>query len=91
MQTELSCGLSEKSFDLLPSALKPNPSHIKKLDLSDYSSLQHSGVKLLSGFLENPECRLESLKSVSWHVFHTRQMLNYIKMFVSVIDLTFVI
>lgn len=59
------CGLSRISCDSLASALKSNPAHLRKLDLSGNSNLQDEGVKLLGDFVKNPECRLESLKSVT--------------------------
>ncbi|XP_034002702.1 protein NLRC3-like [Trematomus bernacchii] len=52
------CGLSETHCEVVASALKSDPSHLRDLDLS-YNELKDSGVELLSSGLKSPNCRLE--------------------------------
>uniref|UniRef100_A0A8P4G387 NACHT, LRR and PYD domains-containing protein 12 n=1 Tax=Dicentrarchus labrax TaxID=13489 RepID=A0A8P4G387_DICLA len=55
------CRLSETHCEVMASALKSNPSHLRELYLSG-NSLNESGVKLLSAGLRSPNCRLENLR-----------------------------
>ncbi len=57
----LDCGVTDEGCAAMASALRSNPSHLRKLDLS-YNNLGDSGVKLLSAGLENPLCKLEELR-----------------------------
>ncbi|XP_067306965.1 NLR family CARD domain-containing protein 3-like [Pseudorasbora parva] len=56
----MSCGVTDEGCAALASALRSNPSHLRKLYLSE-NNLGDSGVKLLSAGLENPLCKLETL------------------------------
>uniref|UniRef100_A0A673ZEP8 B30.2/SPRY domain-containing protein n=1 Tax=Salmo trutta TaxID=8032 RepID=A0A673ZEP8_SALTR len=55
------CGVTKKGCASLVSALKSNPSHLRELDLRN-NDLKDSGVKLLSAGLEDPHCKLETLR-----------------------------
>ncbi|XP_076850026.1 uncharacterized protein LOC143498988 isoform X2 [Brachyhypopomus gauderio] len=55
------CLVTEEGCSSLASALSSNLSHLKELDLT-YNHPGDSGVKLLSARLEDPHCRLDTLR-----------------------------
>ncbi|XP_048026163.1 ribonuclease inhibitor-like [Megalobrama amblycephala] len=55
------CGVTDEGCAALASALRSNPSHLRKLELSR-NNLGDSGVKLFSAVLENPHCKLQELR-----------------------------
>uniref|UniRef100_A0A3Q1JNL4 NACHT domain-containing protein n=1 Tax=Anabas testudineus TaxID=64144 RepID=A0A3Q1JNL4_ANATE len=63
------CLIREKGCASLASALTSNSSHLRELDLS-YNHPGDKGVKLLSAGLENPHCKLETLRSGQVSVFN---------------------
>ncbi|XP_056613005.1 NACHT, LRR and PYD domains-containing protein 3-like isoform X3 [Triplophysa dalaica] len=58
------CNITDECCVALTSALRSNPSHLRHLDLS-YNNVGDSGVKQISTVLENPHCKLETLK-LNW-------------------------
>ncbi|XP_036394273.1 protein NLRC3-like [Megalops cyprinoides] len=54
------CNLTEKSFEIVASALQSATSPLRELDLSK-NKLGESGVKLLSAALMSPNCKLQTL------------------------------
>ncbi|XP_033988062.1 protein NLRC3-like, partial [Trematomus bernacchii] len=54
-------GHYEAFCEVVASALKSDPSHLRDLDLSE-NPLKDSDVKLLSSGLKSPNCRLEALR-----------------------------
>ncbi|KAI3359958.1 hypothetical protein L3Q82_013837, partial [Scortum barcoo] len=55
------CDLFDTHCEVVASALKSNPSHLRELELNG-NNLQDSGVKLLSAGLESPNSKLETLR-----------------------------
>ncbi|KAK7118086.1 hypothetical protein R3I94_021810 [Phoxinus phoxinus] len=53
------CGVTDEGCAALTSALRSNPSHLRKLDLS--GNKLGDSVHLLSAVLEDPHCKLENL------------------------------
>uniref|UniRef100_A0A672HJ53 NACHT LRR and PYD domain-containing protein n=1 Tax=Salarias fasciatus TaxID=181472 RepID=A0A672HJ53_SALFA len=53
--------LSDSDCEVISSALKSDPSHLKHLDLSE-NKLEDSSVKILCSGLESPNCQLETLR-----------------------------
>ena len=55
-----SCDLTEKSYDIVASALQSSSKLLRDLDLS-YNNLGDSGVKLLCAGLISANCKLQRL------------------------------
>ncbi|XP_026105902.1 ribonuclease inhibitor-like [Carassius auratus] len=57
------CGVTDEACAALTSALRSNPSHLRELNLS-LNKLRDS-MKLLSDVLQDPQCKLEKLWTLS--------------------------
>ncbi|KTF89748.1 hypothetical protein cypCar_00049382, partial [Cyprinus carpio] len=55
------CNVKEQGYKALALALRSNPSHLIELDLTGNDPGQ-SGVKELSDLLQNPNCKLKTLR-----------------------------
>ncbi|XP_051742885.1 uncharacterized protein LOC127508712 isoform X3 [Ctenopharyngodon idella] len=66
------CSVTEEGYKALASALRSNPSHLIELDLTGNDPGQ-SGVKKLSDLLQDPNCQLKTLKSMSLQMFTNMQ------------------
>uniref|UniRef100_A0A8C2DLH6 NACHT domain-containing protein n=1 Tax=Cyprinus carpio TaxID=7962 RepID=A0A8C2DLH6_CYPCA len=55
------CGVTDEGCAALSLALRSNPSHLRDLNLTE-NKLGDSGVTLLSAVLEDPHCKLETLR-----------------------------
>uniref|UniRef100_A0A8C1Y275 NACHT domain-containing protein n=1 Tax=Cyprinus carpio TaxID=7962 RepID=A0A8C1Y275_CYPCA len=58
------CGITEEGYKALASALRSNPSHLIELDLTGNDPGQ-LGVKELNDLLQDPNCRLKTLRFLS--------------------------
>lgn len=63
------CHLSQESCKMLSSVLKRSPSHLRQLDISN-NYLQDKGIELLCKGLRDPQCKLETLRSVNSNVVY---------------------
>ncbi len=54
------CGVTDKGCAALSSVLRSNSSHLRELDLSD-NNVGDAGLKMISGGLKDPRCKLEKL------------------------------
>uniref|UniRef100_A0A8C2B6R9 Uncharacterized protein n=1 Tax=Cyprinus carpio TaxID=7962 RepID=A0A8C2B6R9_CYPCA len=55
------CSITEEGYKALSSALRSNPSHLIELDLTG-NDVGPSGVKQLSDLLQDPNCKLKTLR-----------------------------
>ncbi|KAL0203687.1 hypothetical protein M9458_001705, partial [Cirrhinus mrigala] len=55
------CGVTDEGCAALASALRSNPSHLSYLDLTG-NKLKDLGINLISSILDNPHCKLKTLR-----------------------------